>query len=84
MSEKMDWRDILKQMMDKAIEGGYDDLDESEPEVIVIPKGDEDSVFKFLSELGFNMPELDAIDKQIEELMDAGKFVVFEDVDRIH
>ena len=81
MSEKMDWRDKIKQMMEQAAEGNYDEFDQ---EVIVIPRGDEDSVFKFLSELGFNMPELDAIDHQIEELMGAGKFVAFEDVERIH
>jgi hypothetical protein len=84
MSEKMDWRDILKQMIEQAAEGNWDDDTDQEPQVIVIPRGDEDSVFKFLSELGFNMPELDAIDTEIEKLIDAGKHVAFEDVDRIH
>jgi hypothetical protein len=86
MSEKMDWRDILKQMIEQAAEGNYD---ESDQEVIVIPQGDEDSVIDFLSELGklgnvFEMPELDAIDTEIEKLIDAGKHVAFEDVERIH
>jgi hypothetical protein len=81
MSEKVDWRDKLKRMMEQSAEGNYD---ESDQEVIVIPCGDEDSVFKFLSELGFNMPELDAIDTEIEKLIDAGKFVAFEDEERIH
>jgi hypothetical protein len=55
--------------------------------VIVIPQGAEDSVIDFLSELGkleFEMPELDAIDTEIENLIDAGKFVAFEDEERIH
>ena len=82
----MDWRDILKQMIEQAAEGNYD---ESDQEVIVIPQGDEDSVIDFLSELGklgnvFEMPELDAIDTEIEKLIDAGKHVAFEDVERIH
>jgi hypothetical protein len=86
MSEKMDWRDILKQMIEQAAEGNYD---ESDQEVIVIPQGDEDSVIDFLSELGklgnvFEMPELDEIDTEIEKLIDAGKYVAFEDVERIH
>jgi hypothetical protein len=84
MSEKMDWRDILKQMIEQAAEGN---LDKSEPRVIVIPQGAEDSVIDFLSELGkleFEMPELDAIDTEIENLIDAGKFVAFEDEERIH
>jgi hypothetical protein len=86
MSEKMDWRDILKQMIEQAAEGN---LDKSEPRVIVIPQGAEDSVIDFLSELGklgnvFEMPELDAIDTEIEKLIDAGKFVAFEDEERIH
>jgi hypothetical protein len=87
MSEKMDWRDILKQMIEQAAEGNYDHLDKSEPRVIVIPQGAEDSVIDFLSELGkleFEMPELDAIDTEIENLIDAGKFVAFEDEERIH
>lgn len=84
MRDKMDWREILKQMLEKAEKGIYDDLDESEPEVIVIPKGEEDSVFKFLTDLGFDMPEMDAIDLEIEKLIDAGKFVVFEKVECIH
>ncbi len=80
----MDWRDILKQMIEQAAEGN---LDKSEPRVIVIPQGAEDSVIDFLSELGkleFEMPELDAIDTEIENLIDAGKFVAFEDEERIH
>ena len=82
----MDWRDILKQMIEQAAEGNYD---ESDQEVIVIPQGDEDSVIDFLSELGklgnvFEMPELDDIDTEIEKLIDAGKHVAFEDVERIH
>ena len=82
----MNWRDILKQMIEQAAEGN---LDKSEPRVIVIPQGAEDSVIDFLSELGklgnvFEMPELDAIDTEIENLIDAGKFVAFEDVERIH
>ena len=82
----MDWRDILKQMIEQAAEGNYD---ESDQEVIVIPQGDEDSVIDFLSELGklgnvFEMPELDEIDTEIEKLIDAGKYVAFEDVERIH
>jgi hypothetical protein len=86
MSEKMDWRDILKQMIEQAAEGN---LDKSEPRVIVIPQGAEDSVIDFLSELGklgnvFEMPELDAIDTEIENLIDASKFVAFEDEERIH
>jgi hypothetical protein len=87
MSEKMDWRDILKQMIEQAAEGNYDHLDKSVPRVIVIPQGAEDSVIDFLSELGkleFEMPELDAIDTEIENLIDAGKFVAFEDEERIH
>ncbi len=83
----MDWRDILKQMIEQAAEGNYDHLDKSEPRVIVIPQGAEDSVIDFLSELGkleFEMPELDAIDTEIENLIDAGKFVAFEDEERIH
>jgi hypothetical protein len=87
MSEKMDWRDILKQMIEQAAEGNYDHLDKSEPRVIVIPQGAEDSVIDFLSELGklgFEMPELDAIDTEIEKLIDAGKHVAFEDEERIH
>ena len=83
----MNWRDILKQMIEQAAEGNYDRLDESEPRVIVIPQGAEDSVIDFLSELGkleFEMPELDAIDTEIENLIDAGKFVAFEDEERIH
>ena len=80
----MDWRDILKQMIEQAAEGN---LDTSEPRVIVIPQGAEDSVIDFLSELSkleFEMPELDAIDTEIENLIDAGKFVAFEDEERIH
>ena len=80
----MNWRDILKQMIEQAAEGN---LDKSEPRVIVIPQGAEDSVIDFLSELGkleFEMPELDAIDTEIENLIDAGKFVAFEDEERIH
>jgi hypothetical protein len=80
----MDWRDILKQMIEQAAEGN---LDKSEPRVIVIPQSAEDSVIDFLSELGklgFEMPELDAIDTEIENLIDAGKFVAFEDEERIH
>jgi hypothetical protein len=87
MSEKMNWRDILKQMIEQAAEGNYDHLDKSEPRVIVIPRGAEDSVIDFLSELGklgFEMPELDAIDTEIEKLIDAGKHVAFEDEERIH
>jgi hypothetical protein len=87
MSEKMDWRDILKQMIEQAAEGNYDHLDKSEPRVIVIPQSAEDSVIDFLSELGklgFEMPELDAIDTEIEKLIDAGKHVAFEDVESIH
>jgi hypothetical protein len=87
MSEKMNWRDILKQMIEQAAEDNYDHLDKSEPRVIVIPQGAEDSVIDFLSELGkleFEMPELDAIDTEIENLIDAGKFVAFEDEERIH
>ena len=87
MSEKMDWRDILKQMIEQAAEGNYDHLDKSEPRVIVIPQSAEDSVIDFLSELGklgFEMPELDAIDTEIEKLIDAGKFVAFEDEESIH
>ena len=83
----MDWRDILKQMIEQAAEGNYDHLDKSEPRVIVIPQGAEDSVIDFLSELGklgFEMPELDAIDTEIEKLIDAGKHVAFEDEERIH
>ncbi len=83
----MDWRDILKQMIEQAAEGNYDHLDKSEPRVIVIPQSAEDSVIDFLSELGkleFEMPELDAIDTEIENLIDAGKFVAFEDEERIH
>lgn len=83
----MDWRDILKQMIEQAAEGNYDHLDKSEPRVIVIPQGAEDSVIDFLSELGklgFEMPELDAIDTEIEKLIDAGKFVAFEDEESIH
>lgn len=79
----MDWREKLKQMVDQASEGDWDDTDQ-ESQVIVIPRGDEDSVFKFLSELGFNMPERDEIDTEIEKLIDAGKHVAFEDVERIH
>jgi hypothetical protein len=87
MSEKMNWRDILKQMIEQAAEGNYDHLDKSEPRVIVIPQSAEDSVIDFLSELGklgFEMPELDAIDTEIEKLIDAGKFVAFEDEESIH
>jgi hypothetical protein len=87
MSEKMDWRDILKQMIEQAAEGNYDHLDKSEPRVIVIPQSAEDSVIDFLSELGklgFEMPELDAIDTEIEKLIDAGKYVAFEDAERFH
>ena len=83
----MDWRDILKQMIEQAAEGNYDHLDKSEPRVIVIPQSAEDSVIDFLSELGklgFEMPELDAIDTEIEKLIDAGKHVAFEDEERIH
>ena len=83
----MNWRDILKQMIEQAAEGNYDHLDKSEPRVIVIPRGAEDSVIDFLSELGklgFEMPELDAIDTEIEKLIDAGKHVAFEDEERIH
>ena len=83
----MDWRDILKQMIEQAAEGNYDHLDKSEPRVIVIPQGAEDSVIDFLSELGklgFEMPVLDAIDTEIENLIDAGKFVAFEDEESIH
>ena len=83
----MDWRDILKQMIEQAAEGNYDHLDKSEPRVIVIPQSAEDSVIDFLSELGklgFEMPELDAIDTEIEKLIDAGKFVAFEDEESIH
>ena len=34
--------------------------------------------------MGFEIPELDAIDTEIEKLIDAGKYVAFGDVERIH
>ena len=80
MSEKVDWRDKLKRMMEQSAEGNYD---ESDQEVIVIPKGDEEALFKFLSELGIEIPEL-GFDIEIEKLIDAGKHVAFEDEERIH
>jgi hypothetical protein len=86
-----DWRDKIKQIMDKVDSGDWDDDTDTEPQVIVIPRENEADVFKLLTELGFDMPELgfdmpelDAIDTEIEKLIDAGKHVAFEDVERIH
>ena len=79
-----DWRDKIKQIMDKVDSEDWDDDTGTEPQVIVIPGENEADVFKLLAELGFDMPELDEIDTEIEKLIDAGKFVAFEDVERIH
>jgi len=80
----MDWRDKIKQIMDKVDSGDWDDDTDPEPQVIVIPRENEADVFKLLAELGFDIPELDAIDTEIEKLIDAGKHVAFEDAERIH
>jgi len=80
----MDWRDKIKQIMDKVDSGDWDDDTDTEPQVIVIPRENEADVFKLLAELGFDIPELDAIDTEIEKLIDAGKHVAFEDAERIH
>lgn len=80
----MNWRDKLKELMEQAEQDSYDQFDENEPQIIVVPREDQDSLFKLLAELGFNTSEPDAIDKQIAELMDAGKCVVFADVESIH
>jgi hypothetical protein len=79
-----DWRDKIKQIMDKVDSCDWDDDTDTEPQVIVIPRENEADVFKLLTELGFDMPELDGIDTEIEKLIDAGKHVAFEDAERIH
>jgi hypothetical protein len=80
----MDWRDKIKQIMDKADSEDWDDYTDQKSQVIVIPRENEADVFKLLAEMGFDLPELDAIDTEIENLIDAGKFVAFEDEERIH
>lgn len=76
----MSWQDKIKQLLDNidSVEAG------DEPEFIVVPKESEADLFKILTEMGFEIPEPDEIDKKIEELLTAGKFVIFDDEERVH